>query len=87
MSEKYGALWIDFDNDDSAVIVSELYSESVDKLFVIYKRSDGMYMPFSYIKKSSPQWSLPFWSSENTKLLLSSLVEAQHYLVAYGAGT
>jgi hypothetical protein len=87
MAEKYDAIWVDFDNDDCAEIVSEFYSASQDKLFVIYKRKDGMYMPFSYVKKTSPQWSLPFWSSENTKLLLSTLVEAQQYLIAYGAGT
>ena len=86
MNEKYGAIWVNFDDDDSSEIVEEYFSESLDKIFVVYKRKDGLFMPFSYIKKESAQWSLPFWSNENTKLLVASFNEAREYLVSYGLG-
>lgn len=86
MIEKHNALWIDSNDDDSAKIVREIYSAELDKLFVIYERKDGRYMPFSCVKTDgSPQWSLPFWSHENTKVLTASLEEAENYLVSYGA--
>ncbi len=87
MKEKYGAIWVDSNHDDSSEIVEEIYSESLDKVFVIYRREDGFFMPFSYVKAESYQWSLPFWVNENTKLLVSSVVEAKEYLKSYSAGT
>ena len=87
MSEKHNAIRIDFDDDNSAKIVSEIYSPELDKLFIVYERQDGRYMPFSYVKQHSPQWSMPFWSNENTKALMGSLEEAKRYLENYGANT
>lgn len=87
MSEKHNAIWIDFNDDDSAKIVSEVYSPELDKLFIVYERKDGNYMPFSYTKQRDPQWSMPLWNNENTKVLMSSLGEAKNYLAYYGANT
>ena len=87
MNEKYGAIWINFDDDGSSEIIEEVYSTTLEKIFVIYRRKDQLFMPFSYVKKQSPQWSAPFWSNENTKILMSTLAEAKEYLAAYGAGT
>lgn len=87
MSEKYGAIWVDFNDDNSAKVVFEIYAVALDKLFIVYERMDGKYMPFSYVKQHSPQWSMPFWSNENTKALMGSLEEAKSYLANYGANT
>ena len=87
MIEKHNAIWVDFNGDNAAKIVSEIYSPDLDKLFVVYERKDGRYMPFSYVKKPSHQWSMPLWSNENTKVLVASLEEAKNYLVNYGANT
>ena len=87
MNEKHGAIWVDHDNDDSACIVSETHSEGADKLFLIYQRRDGLFMPYSYVKQSSPQWSMPFWTNENAKTVFQTLAEAREFLANYGAAT
>jgi len=84
MIQKYNAIWVDFNDDNAAEIVSEIYSPKLDKLFIVYERKDGRYMPFSYVKKTSHQWSMPFWSNENTKVLMASFEEAKDYLADFG---
>ena len=59
MSEKFGALWIDFDDDYGTVIVFEFYDRDSERLFIIYRRQDKLLMPYAYIKKESMQFSLP----------------------------
>ncbi len=87
MIEKHDAIWVDFDDDDAAKVVSEIYSPELDKLFIVYERKDGRYMPFSYVKQPSHQWSMPLWNKENTKVLMGSLEDAKKYLESYGANT
>jgi hypothetical protein len=87
MLEKHNAIWVDFNDDNAAKIVHEVYSAELDKLFIVYQRKDGRYMPLVYVKKASHQWSLPFWTNENTKVLTASLEEAKNYLASYGANT
>ncbi len=85
MSEKHGAIWIDFHDDNGAKIVLENYEATLDKLFVIYERMDGNYMPFSFVKQHTPQWSTPIWNNENTKVLMNSLEESKSYLTNFYA--
>jgi hypothetical protein len=87
MIEKHDAIWMDVEEDNCGEIVSEDYSPELGKLFVVYERRDGGFMPFSYVKQHGPQYSLPIWNNENTKVLVASLDEAKHYLESYGANT
>ena len=85
MLEKYNGIWIDVEVDNSGTIVSEEYLPDIGKLLVVYKRSDGGFMPFSFVKIHDPRYSLPLWNSENTKVLVSSREEAKQYLEYYSA--
>ncbi len=87
MIEKHGAIWTGCDGDNDAKVVSESYSPELEKLFVVYQRRDGMFMPFSYVKQSDPYLSMPVWAHENTKAFLASLQDAQQYLGRYSANS
>jgi hypothetical protein len=87
MIEKHHAIWMDVEADNSGTIVSEDYLPELGKLFIVYMRRDGGFMPFSYVKQHDPQYSLPIWSNENTKVLLASLEEAKQYLESFRANT
>ena len=84
MEEKYGAIWPASLADDSANLVYERYLPEQDKVHLIFKRADGLYLPYSLVKsKQDHQWRLPFWVGENDKVLIPSLEAAKEYLAAY----
>ena len=81
MQGKYQSIWCSTCVDDAANIVFEHYSVDLDKIYIIYKRKDGLYMPFSFVKGAiDHQWSLPFWGEENTKVIFALENQAIEYL-------
>ena len=84
MEEKYEGIWINTQGDYPSKVVFESYIASIDKLHVIYQKSDGDYLPYSFVKKDDPQWRLPIWSQENDKAMMPTLESAKKYLISYG---
>ncbi len=85
MEEKYGAIWVDTEEDGAARIVFELHIPEIQKLHVIYQQANGCFLPYSFILKSDHQWRLPFWSPENEKALIPTFELAKEYLKHYAA--
>ena len=85
MDEKYEAIWINVEEDDSVKIVFERYFPNIEKLHVIFEEANGIYLPYSYVKKVDHQWRLPLWSQENEKAMMPTLESAKKYLVSYEA--
>jgi len=83
MEEKYGAIWIEVEEDGAAKVSYENYLIDKDKLHVIYIQNNGSYVPYSFIKKLDYQWRLPIWCKENEKALIPTLEMAQEYLTHY----
>lgn len=83
MDEKFGAIWIEIDEDGSAEIVFEQHFSNIQKLHVIYQQANGYFLPCSYVQKENYQWRLPFWSQENEKAMLPTLESAKEYLKHY----
>jgi len=52
MEEKYGAIWIEVEEDGSAKVVFEEYVQDIQKLYVIYKQVNGSFLPCSFMRKS-----------------------------------
>lgn len=85
MEEKYGAIWIEAEEDNSAKPVFEKHLPDINKLHVIYQQANGYFLPCSYVAKSDHQWRLPLWSQENEKAIMPTLKSAKEYLQHYVA--
>ena len=85
MEEKYGAIWIEVEEDGSARIVFEHYIQSIPKLHVIYEQANGCFLPYSFVPKQDHQWRLPIWSRENEKAIMPTIESAKEYLKHYAA--
>ena len=85
MEEKFGAIWINVEQDDSARVIFEEYLPSIDKLHVVYQQANGCFVPCSFVREADFQWRLPIWSKENEKAMLPTLESAKEYLGHYGA--
>lgn len=83
MIEKYGAIWIKNKQKNSTKIVFEEYLPNINKLQIIYERVDGNYQPYSCVKNKDPQWCLPIWIPENSKVILSTIESAKKYLISF----
>ncbi|WP_133154848.1 hypothetical protein [Enterovibrio norvegicus] len=83
MQEKYGAIWIEIEEDGSAEIAFEQYLSSIQKLHVIYQQSNGCFLPYSFVPKDDHQWRLPIWSQENEKAMMPTIESAKEYLKLY----
>lgn len=83
MKEKYGALWIEVEEDRAGQIVFECHLQSIQKLHVIYKQANDYFLPYSFVPQSDHQWRLPIWSKENEKAILPTIELAKEYLKHY----
>ena len=87
MEEKFGAIWIEIEEDGSAKVVFEQYLSEIQKLHLIYQQANGSFLPFSFVKSSDPQWRLPLWVKENEKAILPTIESAKEYLECYTAAS